>query len=231
MNQNLTSRTAVLVFALSAEAEATQKAISKADALFDVLTDHTLETVEKTGLPHFHFTEAEQTGTTFGERFTNAIRAVYEKGYSQVITIGNDSPQLKAYHILEAKKQLENKRFVLGPSLDGGFYLMGLHQEQFEPFEFQQLAWQRSRLGKQLVQLISDAVPVFYLPTLIDIDSAADVNALISSNFQIPRRILKILCSILFEPQKILGQVAILPNSISLRIPQNRGSPFLLQSE
>lgn len=230
MNRTHTSRTAILVFAHSSEEEAKHKSIAKADALFDVLTAHTLETVVKTGLPYFHFSETQQIGATFGERFTNAIQAVYDKGYERIITIGNDSPQLKPQHIVEAESHLENNKFVLGPSTDGGFYLMGLHQDQFDAKVFRQLEWQTTSLSKQLLRLLSVSVEVFRLPTLFDIDTVADIESFIAYSSYIPSKILQILLHILNRSEATVIYTTNYIQSLHFRLPHNKGSPSLLQS-
>ena len=96
--------------------------------LFEALSRHTQNTVKKTQLSYFHFTEKNQKGSSFGERFTNAIQSVYDIGFEQIITIGNDSPHLQASQILETARTISKNKAVLGPSKDGGFYLMGLHK-------------------------------------------------------------------------------------------------------
>lgn len=230
MNQIHTSRTAVLVFAHSSQEEAKHKPILKAATLFDVLTARTLETVQKTGLPYFHFSETEQIGTTFGERFTNAIQAVYDKGYERIITIGNDCPQLKPRHIAEAESQLENNKFVFGPATDGGFYLMGLHQDQFNAKVFQHLEWQTTSLSTQLLRMLPISVEVFRLPTLFDIDTVADMKSFLAYASYIPSKVLQILLDILIQ-----AEVTVLPTpnpiqSPHFSLPHNKGSPLLLQS-
>ncbi len=136
MHSMISHKTAILVFARSSKEETVHKSIYNGAQLFDSLTDYTLEIASKTHLPYFHFSEEQQIGDTFGERFINAIQAVFEKGYEQVITIGNDTPQLKVSHIIEAEKQLSSNKSVLGPSADSGFYLMGLHKSQFDHYAF-----------------------------------------------------------------------------------------------
>jgi uncharacterized protein len=118
------TKTAILIFANSAEKELTSKSISSSD-FFNLLDSDTVKTVKKTNLPYFHFSEKEQIGSSFGERFTNAIEAVFNKGFEHVISLGNDIPHLRANHILKATQNLATSDYVLGPSTDGGFYLMG----------------------------------------------------------------------------------------------------------
>lgn len=230
MNQNNTSKTAILVFANSSREEVKHKAIARGDVLFDALTSRTLKTVEKTGLPYFHFSEKHQVGKTFGERFTNAIQAVYDRGFERVITIGNDSPQLRPQHITEAGRQLESNKFVIGPATDGGFYLMGLHRDQFDVSVFRQLDWQTVKLSKQLLRLVSDTMEVFRLPTLCDIDTVADIKSFISYAYAIPFKIFQILLQILEESEKTSAYFILRVENLHFRLPHNKGSPLLLQS-
>jgi hypothetical protein len=78
MNQG---KTAILVFANNAEKELLSKSIRSA-SVFDLLNTETLKTVRKTGLPFYHYSEKEQIGKTFAERFTNAIKSIYDRGYA-----------------------------------------------------------------------------------------------------------------------------------------------------
>ncbi len=171
--------TAVLVFANSSFEEMRRKKIDCGSQLFDALTRHTLKTVEKTGLPLFHITEDEQKGSSFGERFTNAMQYVFDQGFENVITVGSDSPHLTKTHILSAISQLEKGRSVIGPSADGGFYLMGLHRSDFEKSDFELLSWQTSRIREEVLDLLSLSYEkIHLLPTLFDIDTFRDLKTI-----------------------------------------------------
>lgn len=222
-------KTAILIFARSSKVETAHKSIHNGAALFDTLTNHVLETASKTQLPYFHFSEEKQIGNTFGERFINAVQTVFEKGYEQIITIGNDTPQLKAAHILEAKKQLNSNKSVLGPSADGGFYLMGLHKSQFDQNTFQQLAWQTSDLSKQLLALIDrENITVFKLPTLFDIDTQKDIKSIISYTSLLSKRLLRALLNALDQQKNEYSSSLQEFQSLATSIRHNKGSPQLL---
>lgn len=173
-------KTAVLVFALSANEEVNHKAIKKGEILFNALTADTLRKVKCTNLPYFHITEQQQDGDSFGERFANAIQTVFEFGFTRIITIGNDSPQLKSNHIRKAANALAKGKNVLGPSTDGGFYLMGLRQEHFKKDSFVALPWQTQRLFQatqhHFCELNEDTLR---LASLSDVDSMSDVKQLL----------------------------------------------------
>ncbi|PRX56965.1 TIGR04282 family arsenosugar biosynthesis glycosyltransferase [Flagellimonas meridianipacifica] len=220
--------TAILFFANSAEKDFVRKNFTdKAIPLFRDLTHHTLKTIERTGLPFFHFTEQEQQGDTFGERISHAFTAIFALGFSKVISVGNDSPNLTAEHILEAQVQVSKNRAAIGPTLDGGCYLMGLHRDNFQKESFEVLPWQSASLFKKLVlQLESQGVDMTSLGKLNDIDSIADVKRL--SNFikRFSAHWIALFNTIFnFRQPNTLVPIPIYKNR-STTTPFNKGSPF-----
>jgi uncharacterized protein len=70
-----------------------------------------------------------------GDKMKAAFEAAFADGYTSVVIIGSDCQQLTADIINEAFEGLENHEVVIGPALDGGYYLLGmqhLHPELFE---------------------------------------------------------------------------------------------------
>lgn len=65
-----------------------------------------------------------QQGQGIGERMDNAMRWVFQKGYTAVLLTGSDLPALRPWHLQEAFAALSDVDLVLGPSLDGGYYLI-----------------------------------------------------------------------------------------------------------
>lgn len=75
-----------------------------------------------------------QQGETLGERMKNAFKDVFEMGYSEVVLMGSDIPEIDLECIEEAFVQLGKNDLCIGPTLDGGYYLIGmkaLHEEIF----------------------------------------------------------------------------------------------------
>lgn len=180
MSKGQDHTTAILVFAHSSTHELGYKPMVKGEQIFEALTQRTLKIVRKTGLPYFHFTETQQRGSSFKERFVNALNVVFEKGYENVITLGNDTPQLSTADLNYAHEQLKANKIVLGPSADGGIYLMGMHRSNFDPVEFLELPWQSAQLGKALLQIVSRQKNVVLLKTLFDLDNHKDLSLFIS---------------------------------------------------
>ena len=72
------------------------------------------------------YTFYKQKGDGLGERMHNAFRFAKYAGASKMVIIGSDSPTLPALSINKAFDLLAGADLVLGPSLDGGYYLIGL---------------------------------------------------------------------------------------------------------
>ncbi len=82
--------------------------------------------------PHHYF--VHQEGNNLGERMLNAFRWTFNKGYIKTVLIGSDLPSLDSSILNDAFERLNQTDVVLGPSKDGGYYLIGmkkLHHELF----------------------------------------------------------------------------------------------------
>ena len=172
--------TAILVFANSATEEAKHKAIPEGNLLFEHFNTAILKKVKKTGVPHFLYTEKEQEGKTFGQRFSNAIQDVFNQGFEQVITIGNDTPLLTVADIHDAITALNTADSVIGPSVDGGAYLIGLKKIHFKAKLFAQLPWQTKKLRASLnATMTTKGLRIAFLKYLNDVNSYQDLKRLI----------------------------------------------------
>ncbi|WP_108866724.1 TIGR04282 family arsenosugar biosynthesis glycosyltransferase [Aquimarina aquimarini] len=220
---------AILVFANSSQEELKHKHLVHGQQLFDHLNKKTLVEVRKTGLPYAIYSEKEQHGTTFGERFANAIEDLFEKGYQKVITIGNDSPNLTASHLIDTSHKLMHNTMVVGPSIDGGIYLLGLDKSNFEKNSFVQLPWQTRLLAKFLIKKISaSGTHIKLLYRLKDIDKLQDLQYFlnrINRTTRLFKSILLLLFSCIYEA--IIYQPKPLVTTIHT-IPFNKGSPDLM---
>ncbi|SKA82999.1 hypothetical protein SAMN05443428_10520 [Caloramator quimbayensis] len=67
-----------------------------------------------------------QKGIGLGERMKYAFEYVLSKNYDRVILMGSDIPMVKYNHIIDAFKALYNNDVVIGPTFDGGYYLLGM---------------------------------------------------------------------------------------------------------
>ena len=67
-----------------------------------------------------------QEGSDLGKRMLNAFKAGFSKNYKKVIIIGSDCPEITPKIITEAFDALPQNNFVIGPTHDGGYYLLGM---------------------------------------------------------------------------------------------------------
>ncbi|MEZ4968388.1 MAG: DUF2064 domain-containing protein [Flavobacteriaceae bacterium] len=219
-------RTAILIFANSSKEELKYKNIPKGKIVFEGLTEHALNTAKKTGLPYFLLSEKEQSGSCFGERFVNAICSIFVKDFDNIITIGNDTPQIKSSDIIQASRLVQAKKSVLGPSMDGGFYLMALHKSQFNPKAFKKLPWRENTLFKKISALIEAAsADIIRLRVLADLDTKSDLKRILKGLEYRPEKIFKLILSLVVPVIKIMVQ-AFIPLSFKFKsVYFNKGSP------
>jgi len=74
------------------------------------------------------FEMIEQGGATLGDRMHNAFVYAHKKNSKQTVIIGTDSPTLPTRLIEKAFSALRRKDVVIGPSTDGGYYLIGMKE-------------------------------------------------------------------------------------------------------
>jgi len=119
------------------------------------------------------FEKRLQTGGDLGERMANAFSQGFEQGYRQIVIIGSDCAELTAGHIEEAYRHLENNDAVIGPSEDGGYYLLGL--AQFQPEIFSGVEWSTPSVLNQTIEILEqNRIGFRQLETLNDIDNEED---------------------------------------------------------
>lgn len=71
-----------------------------------------------------------QTGQDLGERLDFALTHCLENGFDRAVIMDSDSPTLPADYIAQAFESLDEADVVLGPCVDGGYYLIGLKKPQ-----------------------------------------------------------------------------------------------------
>ena len=125
------------------------------------------------------FTYIPQTGTDLGERLASATQWAAKHGYTKILLVGSDSPTLPLSHISEALTQLDSRDVVIGPSTDGGYYLIGFSARNVTtivPFVFQGIAWSTADVFRQTVaRIYSIKATVGLLPPWYDVDTAEDL--------------------------------------------------------
>lgn len=120
-----------------------------------------------------------QRGETLGERLVNAAAEMLYDGFDSVCLINSDSPTLPGKILTTAATLLaqEGDRVVLGPSQDGGYYLVGLKRPH--RYLFERIAWSTADVLAHTIERAADMnLPVDLLPTWYDVDDAATLRLL-----------------------------------------------------
>jgi len=117
---------------------------------------------------------AQGTGD-LGCRMTKAIADACQNGIESVAIIGSDCPQLQAMAIAQAFQLLhQDYDLVLGPALDGGYYLVAVNR--LIPELFIGIDWGTQRVLQQTVNIAKKLnLAIAYLPTLADVDRPEDL--------------------------------------------------------
>ncbi|MDG2431324.1 DUF2064 domain-containing protein [Flavobacterium sp.] len=221
-------KTAILIFAHSAEYEATVKPFLHSKEVFESLNQRTLALAKKSKLPYFIISEKEQIGNTFGERFTNAIQAIYDLKYDSVIAIGNDSPNLTQHHISNAHQKLVTNDLVIGSSVDGGFYLLGIKKQHFDEKLFLNLPWQSQNLNGALLKLYKvNGLKTRYLEQLRDLDSIEDLKILFCNFKAVYQKLFQLFLLILSQARAVRAALEQPTSYLFHSEYSNKGSPCL----
>lgn len=128
-----------------------------------------------------------QSGHDLGEKMKNAFAQSFDQGCDRLILIGSDIPDLPAEFIRQACEALESKDAVIGPTSDGGYYLIGFTKEKFIPQAFEQIEWSAPKTFEQTMQALnSHNLTTHILPQWHDIDTLTDLSELVMRNHDTP---------------------------------------------
>ena len=158
-----------------------------------IMTEETVNIALKTGVKfeihftgvdyrHFkkwlgdRFTYRDQVGECLGQRLSNSIKQAFSEGQKKVAIIGTDCPHITPDHISNAFTLLQKSALVLGPALDGGYYLIGL--SNYQPELFRNIKWGSSLVYQQTMAAAHKLnLKITELEKLADIDRPEDLPA------------------------------------------------------
>lgn len=116
-----------------------------------------------------------QEGEGLGERMYHAIETVLKKGYQACVLIGTDVPEIRADHLTDAFAMLEaGHDVVFGPTVDGGYYLVGMRRPYREVFEKQTYGY-GNVLENTIRRLKEQKFKVGCIERLQDMDTREDL--------------------------------------------------------
>jgi len=115
-----------------------------------------------------------QSAGDLGARMAAAFEWAFDGGAARVVLIGTDTPDLSRGDLLHAFESLRASDLVVGPSLDGGYYLIGLPRPI--PALFERIPWSTPTvLGETLTRAESLGLSVAPLAVRGDIDTVEDL--------------------------------------------------------
>lgn len=125
------------------------------------------------------WTRLPQSGQDLGGRMDNCFTQLFAQGYDHVLLTGSDLPTLPLSVLQLAVRLAASPRadVILGPSEDGGYYLIGLKAPC--PALFEAMTWSTSNvLAETVKRATALGLRIAYLPTWYDIDTPADLTPL-----------------------------------------------------
>lgn len=127
-----------------------------------------------------HYEKRLQKGNDLGVKMNHAFDKAFDEGCTKVVIIGSDCPELTSNHIRIAFLKLDEIDCVIGPSEDGGYYLLGLSKRVPELFKDKE--WSTETVLKEAAETLnSHRLSYELLEELNDIDNEDDLN---KSNFK-----------------------------------------------
>ncbi|MDO9375018.1 MAG: TIGR04282 family arsenosugar biosynthesis glycosyltransferase [Ferruginibacter sp.] len=123
-----------------------------------------------------HYFKRQQLPGALGEKMLSAFAELFDAGYDQLVIIGSDCLELETPLVESAFQALQEKDVVIGPSNDGGYYLLGMNSLISNLFVNKE--WSTATVYADTMRDISEArLTVEVLPRLNDIDEEADLPA------------------------------------------------------
>ena len=124
-----------------------------------------------------------QDGNNLGERLKNGFIQGFQNGFSKLIAIGSDSPDLKLEFFLDTFKNLEYYDTVIGPCIDGGYYLIGFSNNSFYPKVFENIPWSTEKVYEKSIDSLNKAdLKIYNLPVWQDVDTIENLFYLYERN-------------------------------------------------
>jgi rSAM/selenodomain-associated transferase 1 len=118
----------------------------------------------------------EQRGDDLGARMKSAFSDALEEGFARVVLIGSDAPQIAQATIAAAFAALDDADLVLGPALDGGYYLVAMRAGHDV---FAGIRWSTATvLADTLARAGALGLRTAALDPIFDVDEPADLDRL-----------------------------------------------------
>jgi uncharacterized protein len=130
----------------------------------------------------------------------NAFKHSFDKGFERTVIIGTDSPTLPLSYIQKAFDVLKEIPVTIGPTFDGGYYLIGLSEQNDKIFD--DIEWSTSSVFSQtLARIKATNKRLYVLPPWYDVDTPDSLEFLrshilamkLSGNEDVPEKTMRSL--------------------------------------
>ncbi len=131
-----------------------------------------------------------QTGSDLGKRMEAAFIETFAAGYTHAVLIGSDIPDLPISILDAALDCLDRYPAVIGPSTDGGYYLIGFESEGFLKEAFDRITWSTERVfASTMDRFAIHSRQIHVLPRWQDVDTYDDLLDLVRRMREQPDRL------------------------------------------
>jgi uncharacterized protein len=157
--------------------------------IYRTLLGHTLKTVQETPYrkvlmvdPPEHTEDGPgwapgmdaylpQADGDLGARMSGAVEAAFTRGAKKVVLLGCDCPQISKDSVTSSFTALDSCDVVLGPTDDGGYYLLGLKERHLSLFR--DIPWSTGKVFEKTLNILK-----FQTLSYISLDAFSDVDTL-----------------------------------------------------
>ncbi|MDX1652562.1 MAG: TIGR04282 family arsenosugar biosynthesis glycosyltransferase [Brumimicrobium sp.] len=133
--------------------------------------------------PNNIFEKKEQCEGDLGKKMLDAFKTGFEHGFTKIAIIGSDCAEINGEDITIAFEVLEHNQVVIGPAIDGGYYLLGMNT--LIPDLFSKKSWSTEKLMGETIQTLEEKqINYALLEEKSDIDFEDDLRRKGYINFQ-----------------------------------------------
>ncbi|MFH6603503.1 TIGR04282 family arsenosugar biosynthesis glycosyltransferase [Maribacter algicola] len=119
------------------------------------------------------YDKKQQQGKDLGERMAHAFEEGFASGFEKICIIGSDMFDLVQNDIEDAFQGLDHSDYVIGPAVDGGYYMLGM--KKFNPIIFQNKKWGADTVYKDTINDL-EGESIYIKEVRNDIDRYEDIS-------------------------------------------------------
>jgi hypothetical protein len=167
-----------------------------------------------------HISYRSQGRGDIGTRMAQAFSQAFNQGKKRVVIVGSDCPGINEATVRTAFDSLAQFDLVLGPANDGGYYLIGLRQEETKLFE--DIPWGTAQVGARTLEIANQlGLRWVKVEPLDDVDRAEDIEVWkseTSGKEAPPDPAISIIIPTLNEAENLAATLASTKSSVDLEI-------------